>query len=81
MTLRGEVVDLVRLDLPDEACQLRAIRQIAVVKEELHPFFMRIAVEVVDPMRVEGGGPSDDAVDLVSVRPAGARRGRSRPVR
>jgi len=50
------------------------------VKEETDVALVGIAVEVVDALGVEGGGPADDAVDLVPLVEE-PRRGGSRPGR
>ena len=48
VALRGEVVDLVRLDLLDDPGQVRGVGEIAVVQEEADALLVRVAVEVVD---------------------------------
>ena len=65
MALGAEVVDLVG---PDDAQQFvdgAGVVEVAVVEEEFDPGFVGIAVEVVDPAGVEGGGAANHAVDLV----------------
>ena len=56
-----------KLDKLREADKGRAVfvTEVAVVSEQPHPFLMRVAVEVIDPMRVEGRRAADDPVDLV----------------
>lgn len=61
MALRAEVVDLVRLDFGQDASQVRAVGQIAVVQPDLGVGFMRILIDVVDALRVQGRGAALDA--------------------
>ena len=63
--LRGEVVDLVGVDLVQQRDQAGAVGEVAVVQEELGLRVVRVLVEVVDPGRVERRGPTDQPVDLV----------------
>jgi hypothetical protein len=63
--LRGQVVDLVRLDLLHDADEVGCIRQVSVVEEEAAALLVRVLIEVVDAVRVEEGGAALDAVDLV----------------
>jgi hypothetical protein len=55
MALGTQIVDLVRLCLLQYADQVRRVRQIAVVQEEAGIRHVRVGVEVVHPLRVEGG--------------------------
>jgi len=65
--LRPEVVDLVGLDLLENAPEARPVGQVAVVQEQPRAGLVRVDVEVIDPVRVEGAGATDDAVDLVAL--------------
>ena len=65
--LGPQIVDFVRLQLIEQLHHLHRVGQVAVVQEEPHPIDMRILVKVVDPAGVEGGGPADDAVDLIAL--------------
>jgi hypothetical protein len=67
MTLSRQVVDLIRLDLADQASKLRRIGEVSIVKKEAHPFFVRISIEMIDTMRIESGGAADHPVHLVSL--------------
>ena len=60
VTLRAEVVDFGGLDLLDQAAQVRRIGQVSVVKEQPYSVQVRIAVQVVDPPRVEAARTPDD---------------------
>ena len=68
MALGAEVVDLVRLDDAQDAVQGRRVVQVAVVEDEVPLRHVRVLVEVVEPLGVEGGGAPDDPVDLVALR-------------
>ncbi len=48
VALRGEVVDLVGLDLLDDALQARGVGHVAVVQDEAAVVLVRVLVEVVD---------------------------------
>jgi hypothetical protein len=67
VTLRGEIVDLVRLHELDDADQVRRVGEIAVVQEQLDVTLVRVLVQVIDAIRVERGRTSLDAVHLVSL--------------
>ena len=66
MALGRQIVDLVRLHLLDDPDQVGGIGQIAIVQNKPPVLFMRILVEVIDPVGVEQGGPSLDAVHLIA---------------
>jgi len=66
VALRGEVVDFVGLDLLDDADQVGGVGEVAVVQVEAPVGFVRILVEVIDPLSVELGGAALDAVDGVA---------------
>jgi hypothetical protein len=53
VALGPEVVDLLRLQLVEQLGQRDRVGEIAVMDEKPHPLLMRVAVEVVDPLRVE----------------------------
>jgi hypothetical protein len=67
VALGREVVDLVGLDGLHEADEVGAVGEVAVVQLEARLGIVRVAVEVVDPLRVEGAGPALDAVDQVAL--------------
>jgi len=67
VALGAQVVDLVGFDpvkVPDEA---GAVGQVRVVEEEPRLRLVRIAIEMVDPARVERAGAADQPVDLVAL--------------
>ena len=53
VALRGEVVDLVRLRLLHDADQAGRVGDVAVVQEEAHVRFVRIAVQMFDAIGVK----------------------------
>ena len=65
MALSTKVVDLVGLDLLNDADQVGAVRQVPVVQDQTRISLMRILIEVVDPARVEAAGPALDAMNDV----------------
>lgn len=66
VTLSPEIIDFVRPDLLQNVSKRRPVGQVAVVERELEAPFMRIAVEIVDPVSVEKTGPAYDPVNLVA---------------
>ena len=67
VALGGEIVDLGRLDLLDDADQVGAVGEVAVVELEADVGLVQVAVEVIDPSGVEGRGAPLDAVDDVAL--------------
>lgn len=67
MALRGEVVDLMRIDLADQAGQAVAVGHVSVVQREGAIERVDILVEVVDPFGAEGAGPPDEPVNLIAL--------------
>ena len=67
MTLRGQMIDLVGLDPIQELDEVRRIGNVAVVQEQSDIIDVGIAVQPVDPARVECGRSSDNAVDFVAL--------------
>ena len=66
VTLRGEVVDFVGLNLLDDADQAAGIGEVAVMQDELAVGLVRILIEVIDAVGVEERRAALDAVDLVA---------------
>jgi hypothetical protein len=67
VALRGEVVDLVRPHLLDDADQVGGVGEVAVVQLERHLGLVRVAVQVVDAVGVEERRAALDAVHLVAL--------------
>ena len=67
VALRGEVVDLVGLDLLDHADQVRGVGEVAVVQVQPGARDVRVLVEVVDAVGVEQRRAALDAVHLVAL--------------
>ena len=67
MGLRAQVVDLVGLDLVDEPDQPGRVAEVPMVQEELDLLLVRIAVEVIYALGVEGGRAADEPVHLVAL--------------
>jgi hypothetical protein len=63
--LGAEVIDFVRLYFLDQAGQVGRVAEVAVVQEHVRRRHMRILVDVVDPLRIERGGATLDAVNFV----------------
>ena len=67
---RAEVVDLVRLHIADDADEISAVAEVAVVELDLLDVDVAdevIHVEVLDPFRVKTGGAADEPMDLVAL--------------
>ena len=72
MTLGAEVVDLVGLDLLNDADQVGRIGEIAVVEDEAsggaaEVDLMGVLVEVIDAIGVEAAGAALDAMDAIAL--------------
>ena len=67
MTLRRKIVDLVRLNLVDQLDEIGAVAEITIVEKQLHPIDVRILVEMVDSLGVEGRSAANNAVNLISL--------------
>ena len=66
VTLRGEVVDFVRLGLLDDADEAGAVGHVPMVQEESYVMFVAILIQMVDAIGVEETGAALDAVDDVA---------------
>ena len=66
VTLRREVVDLVRLDALNDAYQAAGIGHVSVVEEEAASLVVRVLVEMIDAIGVEQGAAALDAVDFIA---------------
>ena len=67
MTLCGEIVDLLRLHLLNDANQVGGVRKVAIVQDHAAVRLVRIAVQMVDPIGVERRGATFDAMHLVAL--------------
>jgi len=67
VTLRCQVIDLIRLHLLHDADEVRGVRQITVVQVQPHPALVWILIQVVDAVGIKGRGAALDAVDLVTL--------------
>lgn len=65
--LSRQIVNLVRLDLLNDAYQAGRICQVAVVQDEPAVVDVGVLVQMVDTIGIEERGPSLDAVDLVAL--------------
>ena len=60
-----KIVNLIGLRVGNNGDEIRGIAQVTVVEEKLDAGVVTVAVDVVDAAGVEGGGTTDDAVDLL----------------
>jgi hypothetical protein len=67
VTLRREIVDLVRFRLLHEANQIRRVRHIAVVKEEIRSLDVGIFIEMIHALGVERGRPPLHPMHLIAL--------------
>ena len=67
MALGPQVIDLVGFDVMEEVRELPRDGQVPVM--EVHPGLrvVEILVEVVDPVRIEGARPPDQAVHCIAL--------------
>lgn len=66
MALGRQVVDLVGLDLLNYADEVGGVGQITVVQFEAYVFLVRILIQVVDAIGIEGRRSAFDAVNVVA---------------
>ena len=67
MRLRTQVIDLIGLHLLQDACEVGRVSQVTVVQLELRVRRMRILIDMVNALRIEGRCPPLDAVHLVAL--------------
>jgi len=67
VALRSKVIDLVGLEVVEEAREAGRVAEVAVVEEELHAVDVGVHVKMIDPLGVEGAGTADDAVNFVAL--------------
>ena len=65
MTLGGEIIDLVRLCLFDDADEISGIGEIAKMKHEVQVPLVGILVKMVDAAGIKRGGAAFNAVNYV----------------
>lgn len=65
MGLSAEVVNLIGLHGLDDTANTGRIVEIPKVQEEPRVGLVRIDVDMIDPIRVEGGCPTNDPMNLV----------------
>ena len=53
MAHRCQVIDLIRLYFLNDSYQISAVCQITIMQFEIDIFFMRIKIEVIDPLSIE----------------------------
>ncbi len=67
MTLRGEIVDFVGLNLEQQPGERSGIGQIAVVQEKAGVAELRIGPDGIQPAAVEGARAPDDPMHLIAL--------------
>ena len=68
MTLRREIVDFVRGDLPNQPRQRAGVAQIAVMEKQPRASGMGIGVNRLQPSRIKRTRAADDAVHFIVFR-------------
>jgi hypothetical protein len=67
MSLGAKVVNLIRLHIIDQVAQLAAVAQVSVVQEESAPRVVRIGIDMLNSIRIEGARPSNQAMDFIAL--------------
>ena len=67
MALSPKVVDLIGLHLLNDADQIGAVGEVAVMKNQARISVMGVLIEVIDTTGVEAAGPALDPVHLVAL--------------
>jgi hypothetical protein len=63
--LRPQVVNLIGLDLLEQTIEVGCVCQVAVMQVQRCPFLVRIRIDLIETIRIESGGPANDAMHLV----------------
>ena len=64
MTHGTQIINFIRLHIRDDCNKISSIAQVTIVEEKLDSRIVTVAVDVIDAARVEGGGTTDDAMNL-----------------
>ncbi len=67
MTLRRQMIDLVRLNVVYQSQEIGRVGSIAVVQKETHSIKVRIFVEVIDAPGIKRRSATDNSVNLISL--------------
>src|SRR5262249_51125555 len=67
MALSSKVVQLIRLNLLNNACEAARICHISIVEDELPVLGVWILIQMVDAVRVEEGGSPFDPMHFISL--------------
>jgi hypothetical protein len=60
------MINLFGTDVIENIGDLPRVRQIAIVQEKPRVPYVRVLIEMVDPLSVERAGSTDDPVNLIS---------------
>ncbi|MCY1303930.1 hypothetical protein D9M68_908580 [compost metagenome] len=67
MGLSAQIVHLVRLHLLDNSSQVGGIAQVTVMQNEVSIVNVRVLVDVIHALSIEGGSTALDAVDFIAL--------------
>ncbi len=67
MTLRGKIINFIRLNFLHHADNVRGVRHIAIYEPEMGVAVMGVLIETIDPAGVERGGAPLDAPNPVAL--------------
>ncbi|MNL39841.1 hypothetical protein D3C87_1621500 [compost metagenome] len=67
MRLGAQIINLVGLDIAQDARQVRGVREIPIVQLEAAIRGVRVFVDMVDALGVEERGPALDAMHLIAL--------------
>jgi hypothetical protein len=68
VTLRAEIIDLVRAKIVEQRGERTAIGQVGVVQEKPGSGFMRVLVDVVEPACIQRRRTAFDPVNFIAFR-------------
>ena len=66
MALGAQVVNFIRSNVEHEVGQILPIGQVAIMQEQLVVRFVRVLVNVIDPVGVESAATSNNAMDFIA---------------
>lgn len=67
MRLGPKMIDLVRLYVVNQVCQLLPVGQISIMQEKPCAGLMGILIDMVNSVGIEGAGAADKAVDFIAL--------------
>ena len=68
MTLCGQMVDLIRLNVINEIGELPLIGDVPIMKKKLCFRIVRVGIQVIDSIGIKGAGPANESMDFITLQ-------------